>query len=256
MVVSVHLADVGPLGVRTMLATKLEPRQTEGLRYRQKTLAVPLASGPRRAPRPGRVGLIAAWEDDAALERFLAGHPIAELLGRGWHVRLAPLRLSGAWPHLPGLPDREQEVDGDEPVAVVTIAHTRLRRIVPFLRTSHRAERQAVEDPAMLAGTALVLPPRLVATFSLWRSADTMRHYAQGVSGKQHQDAMRANGAHPFHHESAFIRFRPYAPEGLWWGARDPFAGVTLHGTAPAGGNAAEGLPDPGQRLAQAESGR
>lgn len=252
MVVSVHLADVGPLGVRELLATKLELAQTDGLRYREKALAVPLASGPQRIPRLGRVGLVTAWEDDAALDRFLANHPVAELLGGGWHVRLAPLRVSGAWPHMPGLPDREQPVDGDEPVAVLTIAHTRLRRIVPFLRTSHRAERQAVEDRAMLAGTALALPPRLVATFSLWRSAAAMRAYAQGVSGQQHRNAMRANTARPFHHESAFIRFRPYAPKGLWWDRRDPFADVTLRSAAASApgvgavpGMAAQHSPQP-----------
>ncbi|MBA3807863.1 MAG: spheroidene monooxygenase [Solirubrobacterales bacterium] len=230
MVVSVHLADVGPLGVRKMLGIELA--QTDGLRYREKALAVPLASGPQRVPRLGRVGLITAWEDDGALDHFLASHPMAEMLRGGWHVRLAPLRISGAWSDLPGLPDQEEAVNGDEPVAVLTIAHTRLRRIVPFLRTSHRAERQAVEDPAMLAGTALALPPRLVATFSLWRSAVAMRAYAQGVSGQQHRNAMRANTAQPFHHESAFIRFRPYAPKGLWWGHRDPFADVTLRSAA------------------------
>lgn len=235
MVVSVHLADVGPLGIRKMLGTKLDLDQTDGLRYREKALAVPLASGPQRIPRLGRVGLIAAWEDDAALDRFLAGHPMAELLGEGWHVRLTPLRIVGAWPHLPGLPDQEQAVDVDEPVAVLTIAHTRLRRIVPFLRTSQRAERQAVEDPAMLAGTALTLPPRLVATFSLWRSVEAMRAYAQGASGQQHRNAMRANAAQPFHHESAFIRFRPYAAKGLWWGAQDPLDDLTLRSPSVAG---------------------
>jgi hypothetical protein len=95
-----------------------------------------------------------------------------------------------------------------------------------------RAERQAVEDTAMLAGTALVLPPRLFATFSLWRNAPAMRAYAHGVSDEHHRNAMRANTAQPFHHESAFIRFRPHAPQGLWWGARDPFAEVTLPSAA------------------------
>ncbi|MHB1808934.1 MAG: hypothetical protein ACYCU0_06525 [Solirubrobacteraceae bacterium] len=145
MVVSVHLADVGPRGVRGMLATKLEPAQTDGLLYRERALAVPLDSGPRRVPRLGRVGLITAWEDDAA---------------------------------------------------------------------------------------ALVLPPRLVATFSLWRGATAMRAYAEGVSGEHHRDAMRANAAEPFHHETAFIRFAPHAPTGLWWDGRDPFAGLTLRAAA------------------------
>ena len=56
------------------------------------------------APRPGRVGLVAAWEDDAALERFLAADRLARALAGGWHVRLAPLRAWGAWRALPGLP--------------------------------------------------------------------------------------------------------------------------------------------------------
>lgn len=53
MVVSVHLADVGPLGVRKLLATKLELAQTDGLRYREKALAVPPRQRPTTHPSTG-----------------------------------------------------------------------------------------------------------------------------------------------------------------------------------------------------------
>jgi hypothetical protein len=49
-----------------------------------------------------------------------------------------------------------------------------------------------------------------------------MRAYAYDRDGT-HQAAVNADRAKPFHHESAFVRFRPYASEGSWDG-RDPLA--------------------------------
>jgi hypothetical protein len=66
--------------------------------------------------------------------------------------------------------------------------------------------------------------PRLVSTFSIWRSAAAMRAYAFDSAGS-HQAAVQADRARPFHHESAFVRFRPYASEGSRDG-RNPLAAV------------------------------
>src|SRR4051794_6720998 len=214
MILSVHLADVGARSAPGLL--RRVPRDQAGLRWATVALAAPL--GPRLlpTPRPGRVGLIAAWDDDAALDGFLASHPVAARLAGGWHARLEPLRVYGAWPALPGLPRREQPVDDDERVAVLTLGRLRLGRILPFLRASAAAEGQAVADPALVASTGLARPPGLVATFSLWRTAREMRAYATGGSGPAHHAAVSAHAARPFHHESAFVRFRPYAEQGTW----------------------------------------
>jgi hypothetical protein len=45
-----------------------------------------------------------------------------------------------------------------------------------------------------------------------------MRAYAGGPSGAEHRDAVKAHAERPFHHASAFIRFRPYGAEGEWLG--------------------------------------
>lgn len=51
-----------------------------------------------------------------------------------------------------------------------------------------------------------------------------MRDYATRAGGG-HSAAVRSDRERPFHHESAFVRFRPYASEGAWEG-RDPLAGL------------------------------
>jgi hypothetical protein len=222
VIVSVHLADAGLLEVPRVLRNRPTQAELPGLRYAEPTISLPLRDRPFPRPARPRIGLIAAWDDDRAFEQFLATHPFAKHFAGGWHARLEPLRVFGAWPKMPGLPDREQPVDDGEPVAVLTLGRPRLKRIVPFLKSSGPAEHDATRNPAVLASTALARPPRLVSTFSLWRSAATMRRYAFGKDGP-HQAAVRADRTQPFHHESAFIRFRPYASHGTWDG-RDPLA--------------------------------
>ena len=224
-ILSFHIADVGVRVAPRILRAAPNPTEIPGLRYAET--AITAALGRRLpSPRPGRVAMIAAWDDDAAVDAFLADHPLAAPLAGGWQVRLEPLRIYGAWSGLPDLPDQELPVDPDEPVAVLTLGRLRLSRAVPFFRASARAERQAVTDPALLAATGLARPPRLVSTFSLWRTAREMRAYAVGDADAGHPRALRANRAEPFHHEQAFVRLRPYASHGSWDG-RDPLAGAT-----------------------------
>jgi hypothetical protein len=225
MILSVHIADVGPRLAWTILRARLDAYDVPGLRYAQATIAAPLGGGPVPRPQIGRVGLIAAWDDDAAFERFLTGHRLAQALADGWHVRLEPLRTSGRWSALPDLPGDEQPVDGHEPVAVLTLGRLRLRRATSFLRTSARAEREAVAHPGLLTATGLARPPRLVSTFSLWRTVEEMRAYAHGNGAAGHPRAIRANAEPAFHYESVFARFRPYSARGSWNG-EEPLAKV------------------------------
>jgi hypothetical protein len=225
MIVSVHLADVGRFQAQRLLFQRLDPAEAPGLTYAEPALAATLGQRIPR-PHPGRIGLIAAWEDDAALDGFLAHHPFARRLADGWHSRLEPLRCFGSWSGMPDLPTKELPVRDEEPVAALTLGRLRFMRTGPFLKAGAPAERDAVRNPAVLAVTGFARParPRLVSTFTIWRSAAAMREYAFGASGS-HQAAVRADRARPFHHESAFVRFRPYASHGSWDG-RDPLATI------------------------------
>jgi hypothetical protein len=224
LIVSVHLADVGRAAALRMLAGGPPAGRAIAPRYAELTAAVPLS--PRLLPRPslGRVGLIAAWDDDRALDDFLEHDPLAAQLAHGWHARLAPTRIFGTWSRLAGLDREEVPMGGDEPAAVLTLGRLRPTQTLRFLKASAAAEGLALRERALLASTALARPPSLVATFSLWQSTRAMRAYARGDRAPGHAAATRAHAARPFHRESAFIRFRPYASAGSWDG-RDPLAG-------------------------------
>ncbi len=219
MIASLHLADVGlPTALRLLRRDRLDPLEMHGLRYAQITIAAPLSDRLLPRPMPGRVGLIAAWEGDAAIDDFLGGHPLAARFAHGWHVRLRPTRVFGAWPQLEGLPAEEEPMDDAEPAAALTLGRLRLSQTVRFLRASAAAEGLAVRDRALLASTGLARRPGLVETFSMWRSVGAMRAYARGEHDTAHRAAVRAHSARPFHHESAFVRFRPYGAQGDWDG--------------------------------------
>ncbi len=227
MIVSVHITEVGRLNAQRLLLQRLDAGGVAGMSYAE--VVFPAALGHRASyalPRPqlSRIGLIAAWEDDAALDRFLAGHPFAEHLSGGWHTRLQPLHCFGSWTGMAGLPDEALPVEDDEPVAVLTLGRLRISRTLAFLKSAAPTERDAAANPAVVAVTGFgrFTPPRLVSTFSIWRSAAAMREYAFGGGGS-HQAAVKVDRAKPFHRESAFIRFRPYASHGTWDG-RDPLA--------------------------------
>lgn len=233
MIVSVHLADVGPLRAQRLLYRRLDPVAVPGMTYAEPTMVGPLGKRPPR-PQLGRLGLIAAWDEDAAIDRFLESHPFGGRLAGGWHARLEPRRCFGSWAGMPELPKRELPMSDDEPAAALTLGRLRVLRIRPFLKASKPAEGEAVGNPAVVALTGLTRPagPRLVSTFSIWRSAGAMREYAFGKDGP-HQAAVRADRALPFQHEQAFVRFRPYASHGSWNGS-DPLAALIQSAPAAA----------------------
>src|ERR671916_2801110 len=223
MLGSVHLVDGGVRSSARWLRRAPVAGETPGLRHAQMVIAAPLGGVPP-APQLGRFGLVAFWDDEASLDRFLESHPMAEALAGGWGVRLDPLRAGPvASSHFPGIPDDlpvAPDAAGDGPVAVLTIGRLRLRRAPAFFRTSARAERQVVDASGVLWATGLAnVTQRVVSTFSLWRSAAEMRDYA--TSSGRHADAIRAENRRSFHHAGSFVRFRPRAAHGSLTG-RNP----------------------------------
>jgi hypothetical protein len=234
MIASIQIGDVGRITGARLLRAQLSAKTAPGLRYAALMTTSPLSE--RRVPHPttARIALFSVWDGDRALDAFQAEHPLARALaGSGWRARLQPTHLYGAWPGLEEIVGREPAMADDEPAAVLTLGRLRLSQAARFLRAGGAAERLALADPAMLRGMGMARPPALVATFSLWSTTAAMRAYASGRAGREHREAVTAHVARPFHHQSAFFRFRPYDSAGLWEGV-DPLAAQATSATAPS----------------------
>jgi hypothetical protein len=215
---SVHVNDVGPARALRMLRG---PGEVPGLVDADAAIAAPLRDGRVARPMPGRVALIAFWEDDSALEAFRSRHPYGRQLEGGWWARLEPQRAYGTWPGLPPDIARSRAVTDDGPAVVITLGRLRLRRAGRFLRASRPAEAAALRAPGLRWATALARPP-FVSTLSVWESAEAAASYAYESQPDAHTQAIAADRAHDFHVRSAFVRFRPTEMAGAL-GGRNAF---------------------------------
>lgn len=224
MIASVQVADVGVSGAAALLTRSFRPEAIPGLRNGHLVFAAPLRPTVLPVPQPTRVGLIGFWSDGAAFEEFTATHPVAARLAGGWRAQLEPVRATGSWPGLPddlGSTESASDLPGDldstasasnpSPALVLTLGRLRLGQTWRFLRASARTEAAALAAPGLVWATGLARPP-LVFTCSLWRGTADLAAYAHTPG--EHQTAVAADRQRPFHHQSAFIRFRPVRMTG------------------------------------------
>jgi hypothetical protein len=202
-VVSVHIADVGfPTSLRHLRHPR--PGSIPGLLHGNAGVAATFGTTPAR-PSPGRVGLIAIWQDEPAIKLFEATHPLAAALGGGLVVHAQPLRVHGAWPGIGDDVPKQRTVEHDGPVLVLTLAKTKVSRFVPFFRASQPAETAVVTAPGNVFSSAILRPP-FISSVSLWESSDAAMDYAYSGHQPGHPEALAAGRVKPFHHEQAFIR--------------------------------------------------
>ncbi len=219
-----HLAEVGP---RTTMRAILRPPTQATVRglinaecMTTMELGLPLASPSRLQPR--RLGVFAAWEREAAIDDFLASPGLGSSLAHGWHVRLELLRR---WGHISGFDEPvrvTEEHDADAPVVAVTMARLKLPQLPRFIQWGKPVELLVRDHPAATLAVAGMRPPRLLATFSMWRSQHEMIDMVGGTSDRpdaqRHVAAMAEQRRKDFHHEFAALRFRPLAEYGVWQG--------------------------------------
>lgn len=177
-------------------------------------------------PTPRRWALLCGWNEDEALDEFLAHSPLrGTFLGEAlesWYVSLEPVRVvDGSWRGWRPSTEGVRPLADDEPVIVMTYGRLKPRYIPAFLRANRRALAQALRHPGMLSWLGLSDTVRTASTFSVWRSIGEVQRYAYGPG--HHQPVARHSKSVPWADDYFFVRFRPLASSGTWDG-RDPVA--------------------------------
>ena len=180
MIASVHVADVG-VPAASGSRGRLRPwGRSPDCATRTSLLAAPLGGSVMPSPQFGRAAVVAFWDDDDSLDRFLSDDPLAAKFASGWHVRLEPLRTHGSWPGLADDLPKDRNVEHEGPVAALTMGRPRASQLIRFLRTSSKAENSAVGAPGLTWATGLARPLSFVSTCSLWESTPASSTYAYG----------------------------------------------------------------------------
>lgn len=227
MIASVHIVDSSP--VRNLRRRTPRVRDVDGLRWAKKAICGQFSPGAMPDAQPGRGGMVAWWDDDAALDRFESDHPSAPLVADGWSVRLRPTRTRARWPDADFDPFPQPDERHDGMHAAITLGTAHLRTFPRFLRASSPLDDQFVADPDGIWGIAVTMPPRTVMTLTFWTDQDRTDAY---VRSGAHADAMKAHydfrtDEHEFIDTGGFFGFEPYAMRGALQGKNATPAGFT-----------------------------
>ena len=197
MLFSAHVADTSALAA--LRRKTPQSADVPGLRSARTATCAPFTRGVLPRPQLGREALLACWTDEDALDNFLADHPTGQEFSAGWHVRMKLIRAAGVWP---GLTHDMVGAAGAKattasgPSLAITIGTAYLRTVVPFMRVNSGLEDQFLDTPSGIWGTAMTnLPQRLVATLTIWESADAALEAAAAALGAGESCALLLGGS-------------------------------------------------------------
>lgn len=184
------------------------------------TLGAPIFSPARMQLH--HLTMFAAWENQDALDKFLASTKLGRALATGWHVRMAFQRRWGHISEFDGLAESVGEQDPTAPVVAVTLARMKLPQVPRFIHWGRPVEQLVRDHPSTTLAAAAMRLPRTVSTFSVWHSQQEMVDMVRGHSAvpkpKRHAVAMTERNRKDFHFEFTTLRFKPIAEYGAWEG--------------------------------------
>lgn len=196
---------------------------TKGLRF-SRLLGSGGGNGFGLQPNFGVYAFLGHWDDRAAAERFFSSHSWWQTNLRHCQEHLTcylqPTMTHGEWggekPFLP-LPEAYDPV---RPVAVITRATIRTRKLPDFWRYVPQTSASIYEHPARLLSIGVgEYPVFMQATFSLWTSGKAMQEFA--YRSDHHKEVVRLTRERNWYKEEMFTRFTVLDAQGTWNGLED-----------------------------------
>ncbi|MCX6123587.1 MAG: hypothetical protein NTV34_02380 [Proteobacteria bacterium] len=176
------------------------------------------------------LALIAWWQDEHALDRFLDIQSNKFITKDGWHVRLKKYRFWGRVKEIGDCYTHSEQPKPNTPVVGITLARLKLSQTLRFIKWGKPVELQVRDHPGKLLGLAAMRPLNTFSTFSIWKNEAEMINMVQGAlkerDGAEHRVAMQERKKKDFHHEFMTMRLIPTREVGAWSGKSNWFDGL------------------------------
>ncbi|MEX2382055.1 MAG: hypothetical protein WD490_06715 [Opitutales bacterium] len=229
---SYHLVKTAPVTTLGAVFHRPMRRGIAGLCHAEcmaaMTLGAPILSPARMQLQ--NLAVFASWENEEALNEFLAATKLGCKLAEGWHVRLKFLRQWGEFSGFRDLPGNVADADPAQPIVAVTLARLKLPQLLRFIHWGKPVEEQVRDHPGTILAMAAIRPPRTFSTFSVWRSQREMTDMVHGTNSfpgaDRHSNAMAERERKDFHYEFTTFRFRAIAEHGEWLGKNHIVPGI------------------------------
>ena len=173
------------------------------------------------APNWGVYAWLAHWEDKSHAEAFFAKHQwwldARERSAQNATFYLRPTMTHGEWGGDRPFTPNPDAYNPDGPVAVITRATIRTRKLLDFWRYVPKTSASIYNHPARLLSLGIgEYPIFMQATFSVWESGKAMTEFA--YRSDHHKEAVKLTRERDWYKEEMFTRFQVDEMVGNWEG--------------------------------------
>lgn len=196
---------------------------TAGLRF-GRLLGSGAGNGFGLRPNFGVYAFLGHWANRAAADQFFSAHPwfqktVARTCDRATFF-LLPTMTHGEWGGEKPFVASPDDYDPARPVAVITRATIRTRKLPDFWRYVPRTSASVYDHPARKLSIGVgEYPVFMQATFSLWTSGKAMQEFA--YRSAHHKEVVRLTRERNWYKEEMFTRFTVLEYTGNWQGLVD-----------------------------------
>ncbi len=172
-------------------------------------------------PNFGVYAFLGHWDERPAADHFFANHPwfqknLARTCDRATFY-LLPTMTHGEWGGEKPFTPEPAAYDPTQPVAVITRATIRTRKLLDFWRYVPQTSASIYDQPDRKLSIGVgEYPIFMQATFSLWTSGRAMQNFA--YRSDHHKEVVKLTRERNWYKEEMFTRFAVLEANGTWEG--------------------------------------
>ncbi len=176
-------------------------------------------------------GLLAVWNSAEDFKKFNEHSLISSwwkaFTKEKWTVLSVPLASHGKWNGKQPFNSASSDLDHKGPIAVLTRASIRLSKLKNFWSNVQPVSEIMSRAPGYITSVGIGEAPFFrQATFSVWKTADSMKSFA--YNSPEHLEVIRKTRNEDWYTEELFARFRLISASGTING-HNPLEGIIPH---------------------------